>query len=169
MLRIGGRLESEHSLVRGEIKTVPAATRQESHARIGLSAVRLKDQREMAVSGQNLLGTLRTGGRPRRGWMGSKKRLGICGVSDPGLGCTRTNGESDGSDYDQQDDGREDAGSRTCLSRPTAIQSHLTPPVSRDVFSRLQGEKEETAHKQHPDSRPRSGWRTCHQKISAKS
>src|SRR5208282_5249282 len=100
IFRIGGRmLESEHSLVRGEIKSVTAATCQESHARVGLSAVRLKDQRKMAISGQNLLGLSCAGSKHRMGWMGSKKRLGICGVSDPGLGCTRTDGESDGSDY----------------------------------------------------------------------
>src|SRR5580704_1378422 len=157
-----GLLESEHSFLRGEVEAVAGTSRQEFHTRIRLRLVRLKHEREVAVSGQN--GLLRGRRGSRRSGTGGKKPVGICRVRNPELRGTRTRGESDGCEYHQQRDGHEHAGWRTSFSRLTAIQSHCTPPAFRDVFFRFQGEEEETAHKQHSESRPRSGLPTCHQK-----
>ena len=54
-------LQRKHSLLIGEVEPITAAVRQKFHFRIGLSLVRLKDEWQMAVGGQNFASILRVG------------------------------------------------------------------------------------------------------------
>ena len=77
-------LQGEDGLLRGEVKAVTTAVRQEFYARIGLSPVRFKHQRKVAVSDQNLRRTFAGRGMRPNSWSGIVKRVGIVHRCPPG-------------------------------------------------------------------------------------
>ena len=76
-------LKSENGFICGEVKPVTAASRQEFHAGIGLSLVRLKDQRKMAIGGEDLLVAF-AGVEARRRSDGRRKTVGNLPRLQPG-------------------------------------------------------------------------------------